>query len=147
MSCPGGKTKSMSSPVKVLSRRKNKIYVERKRSIIVYMILRSHDILVISYSRLIYNYLCNQCLSPLKFKSCSWRDVLDTTLCDKVASDLLQVGDFPPGTPISSTNKTDRHNITETLTTRNQPQICEIIWFFKGNVYHKYETILIINSC
>jgi len=33
-----------------------------------------------------YNYLCNQCLSPLKlcceFESRSWRSVLDTTLCD-----------------------------------------------------------------
>jgi hypothetical protein len=40
----------------------------------------------------IYNYQCNQCLSPIKceFKSRSWRDVLYTTLCDKVVSDLQQ---------------------------------------------------------
>ena len=37
-----------------------------------------------------------------------------TTLCDKV-SNLLQVGGFQPGTPVSSTNKTDRHDITEIL--------------------------------
>jgi hypothetical protein len=28
-------------------------------------------------------------------------------------SDLRQVGGFFPGTPVSSTNKTDRHDITE----------------------------------
>ena len=30
-------------------------------------------------------------------------------------SDLRQVGGFSPGTPVSSTNKTDRHNIAEIL--------------------------------
>ena len=49
-----------------------------------------------------YNYLCNQCLR---------RGVLDTTLCDKVAAGLW----FSPGTPVSSTNKTDYHDITELL--------------------------------
>ena len=46
----------------------------------------------------------NQCLSPLssEFKSCSWRGVLDTTLCDTV----WQAGRvFFLGTPVSSTNK------------------------------------------
>ena len=39
--------------------------------------------------------------------------VLDTTLCDKV-SQWLEAGQwFSPGTPISSTDKTDRHDITE----------------------------------
>ena len=33
----------------------------------------------------------------------------------KFVSDLWQVGDFSPGTPVSSTNKTDRHDITEIL--------------------------------
>jgi hypothetical protein len=31
----------------------------------------------------------------------------------KFLSDLRQVGGFFPGTPVSSTNKIDRHNITE----------------------------------
>jgi hypothetical protein len=30
-------------------------------------------------------------------------------------SDLRQVGGGTPGTPVSSTNKTDRHDITEIL--------------------------------
>jgi 2C-methyl-D-erythritol 2,4-cyclodiphosphate synthase len=45
------------------------------------------------------------------------RDVLDTALCDKVFKLLAtgQVGGFFPGTLVSSTNKTDRHDITEIL--------------------------------
>ena len=45
------------------------------------------------------------------------RRVLDTALCGKVnpsVSDLRQVGGSP-GTPVSSTNKTNRHEITEIL--------------------------------
>jgi hypothetical protein len=63
----------------------------------------------------IYNYLHNQCLSPLKlwiripFK----QGVLDTTLCDKVCQWLAAGRWFSPGTSVSSTNKTDRHDITE----------------------------------
>ena len=37
------------------------------------------------------------------------RGVLDTTLCDKVCPW------FTPGTPVSSTSKTDCHDITEIL--------------------------------
>jgi hypothetical protein len=49
-----------------------------------------------SYGSWIYNYLYNQCLSPLTL----WvriplrRDVLDTTLCDQFVSDLRQVCGF-----------------------------------------------------
>jgi hypothetical protein len=43
----------------------------------------------------------------------SWQGVLDTTL--KFVSDIREVGDFPPGTPVSSTKKTDHHDITEIL--------------------------------
>ena len=68
-----------------------------------------------SYGSWIYNYLCNQCLSPLTL----WvripfrQGVLDTTFCDKVCQWLGQW--FPPGTLVSSTNKTDHHGITEIL--------------------------------
>jgi len=40
------------------------------------------------------------------------RDVLDTTSVIKIVSNLSVVF---PGTPFSSSNKTDRHNITEIL--------------------------------
>ena len=39
--------------------------------------------------------------------------VLDTTLCDKVWQCLAAGRYFSPGTPVSSTNKTDRHDIAE----------------------------------
>jgi hypothetical protein len=41
--------------------------------------------------------------------------VLDTTLCDKVCQWLATGRWFSPGTPVSSTNKTDSHDITEIL--------------------------------
>jgi len=46
------------------------------------------------------------------YESCSQRGVLDTTLCDKVCQRLRQVSDFLLELA-SSTNKTDRHPITE----------------------------------
>jgi len=81
-----------------------------------------------TYGSWIYNYLRNQCLSPLKL----WiriqlkRDVLDTTLCDIVCQWLATGRWFSPGTPVSSRNKTDHHDITEillkvALSTMNQP--------------------------
>ena len=81
-----------------------------------------------SYVSWISNYLCNQCLSPVKL----WvwtplrRGVLNTTLCDKVCQWLATGRWFSQGTPVSSTNKTDRHDITEillkvALSTINQP--------------------------
>jgi hypothetical protein len=71
-----------------------------------------------SYGSMIYSYLCNQCLSSLKsfeFESRSWGSVLDTTLCDNVCKGLGIGRWFSPGTPITSTNKTDRHNVAEML--------------------------------
>ena len=64
-------------------------------------------------------YLCNQCLSPLSF----WgriplrRGVLDTTFCNKVCQWIVTGWWFFPATstPVSSTNKTDRHNLAEKL--------------------------------
>jgi len=67
-----------------------------------------------SYGSWIYNYLCNQYLSPLTL----WvwtllrRGVLDTTLCDKWHTAGRW---FSPGTLVSSFNKTDCNDITEIL--------------------------------
>ena len=69
----------------------------------------------------IYNYLCNQFLSPLML--CVLipprRGIFDTTLYYKVCQ-WLATGQwlarwFSPGTPVSSINKTNRHDITEIL--------------------------------
>ena len=43
------------------------------------------------------------------------RDVPDTMLCDKVCEWLAASRWFSPVTPVSSTNKTDRHDIAEIL--------------------------------
>ena len=70
-----------------------------------------------SYGSWIYNYLCNQNISPLKL----WvriplrRCVLDTTLCNKVCQWLSTGRWFSPDTPVSSTNKTDLRDITDIL--------------------------------
>ena len=54
--------------------------------------------------------ICNQCLSPLTL----WvrippkRILLNITLCDKVCQWLAADRWFSPGTPVSSTNKTDQ---------------------------------------
>jgi hypothetical protein len=66
--------------------------------------------------RWIYNYLYNQCLSPLTLwvrTSHRW-GVLDTTLCDQVCPWLATGRLFSPGTLVSS-NKTYLHDITEIL--------------------------------
>ena len=61
-----------------------------------------------------------------EFEPRSWRGVLDTSLYDIVCQWLLPGRWFiSASTPISSTNKTDRHNIIEILmklafTTKNQ---------------------------
>ena len=63
----------------------------------------------------IYDYLYNQCLSPLTL----WvwiplrRGVLDATSSDKVCQWLAAGQWFSSGTLVSSTNKTDHHDIAE----------------------------------
>ena len=48
-------------------------------------------------------------------KSVSWQGLLNTTLCDKVCQ-LLATGQwFSPGAPVSSTNKSEHHDLTEIL--------------------------------
>ena len=70
-----------------------------------------------TYGSWIFNYLSNQCLSPLTLwdRTPLRRGVLDTTLCDKDCQWLAAGGWFSQGNPVSSTNKTDRHDITEIL--------------------------------
>ena len=70
--------------------------------------------MIISYGSWIYNYLCNWCLSPLMWVWISIR-ARCTTLCDKVCQWVVAGRLFSAGTPVSSTNKTDCHDITEIL--------------------------------
>ena len=70
-----------------------------------------------SYGSWINNYLCYQCLSPLKL----WvripirLGVLDTTLCDQVCQWLATGRWFSLGTPVPPPIKNDHHDITEIL--------------------------------
>jgi hypothetical protein len=59
--------------------------------------------------------MCDQCLWPLKLwvRTPLRRGVLDTTLCDEVCQWLATGWSSSPGTPVSSTNKTDRHDTTD----------------------------------
>ena len=68
-----------------------------------------------SYCSWNYNYLCNQYLSPLML----WVRILIRTkcrtLCDKVCQWLPTGRWFSAGPPVSSSNKTDCHDIDEIL--------------------------------
>jgi hypothetical protein len=68
-----------------------------------------------SYGSWIYNYLCSQCLSPLMLRVRISIRARCTTLCDKVCQWLATDQWFSLGAPVSSTNKIDRHDITEIL--------------------------------
>ena len=70
-------------------------------------------VIIIQVSSWQYNYLCNQCLSPLML----WVSIRArcTTLCDKVCQWLATGQWFSPGSLVSSTNKTDLLDITEIL--------------------------------
>jgi hypothetical protein len=59
-----------------------------------------------------------------EFESRTWRGVLDTTLCDKVCQWLAAGRWFSPCTPVSPTNKTDLHDITEILFDEGQTTQC-----------------------
>ena len=69
------------------------------------------------YGSCIYNHICNLCLSPLTLwvRIPVMRGELDTTLCDKSFQWLVAGWWFFLGTLVSTTNKTDCHNITEIL--------------------------------
>jgi hypothetical protein len=67
-----------------------------------------------SHGSWIYIYLFNQCLSPLMCVRISIR-ARCTPICDKVCQWLATSRWFSPGPSVSSTNKTDRHDITEIL--------------------------------
>ena len=68
-----------------------------------------------SYGSWIYNYMYYLCLSPLKLWV--WIPLMArcTRYMIKFVKDLWQVSGFLLGTPVSSTNKTDHHDITEIL--------------------------------
>jgi hypothetical protein len=77
------------------------------------------------------------------------RGVLDTPLCDKACQWLTAGRWFSPGTPFSSTNKTDRHDIAEILlkralnTTTLTLLSLGIFWFFSQWVWISVHNIFV----
>ena len=98
-----------------------------------------------SFGSWIYNYICTgaimHCPSP-QFGARSWQDrgVHDTTLFYKVCQWLATGRWFFPGTPDSSTNKTDHHDITEILLKRHKPKPRIMVWV-------TYNSNHALNSC
>ena len=91
---------------------------------------------------MIYNYLCNQCLSPLKLwvRTRSWRGVLNTTLCDKVCQWLATGQWFSTDPPVSSTNKTDCHDISGILGGYFGGVFCKKKNVFFNSSHHMHRT-------
>jgi len=92
----------------------------------------------------IYNYLCNQCLLPLMLRVRIPTRERCTTLCDKVCQWIATGRWNSPGPPVSSTNTTDRHDITEILLkvalntikqTTSSYRIYIFIWMWMAIVY------------
>ena len=83
---------------------KNTIFIEGR----VRYIVPQGPSLPWSYGSWIYNYQCNQCLSPLMLWVRISIRARCTTLYDKICQRLATGRWFSPGPPVSSTNKTDR---------------------------------------
>jgi hypothetical protein len=106
-----------------------------------------------SYGSWINNYICNQCLSPrtLWVRTPLMWGVPDTTLCDQVCQ-CLAAGWFSSDTPVSSTIKTDRHDITEILLTMVlntitlTPQLRKESLISDGHQFHQYQQNVTITS-
>jgi hypothetical protein len=74
------------------------------------------------------------------------RSVLDKTLCDKVCQRLATGRWFSSGTPVSSCNKTDLHDITEillkvALNTINLPKASKLTENHK-NIFFQYHNLI-----
>ena len=107
-----------------------------------------------SHGRWINNYLLYQCLSPLKLwvriplmARWTWHIIIKF---DKVCRWLTAGQWFSLGTPVSATNKTDRHDITEILLkvafntitqTPNLENVLEICDYHKRNTIYSWRIL------
>ena len=87
-----------------------------------------------AYGCWIYNYLCNQRLSPLKLwiqiplmVRCTRYNIMWYKVCQWLATGRL----FSPDTPVSSTNNTDLNDITEILSSA-QLSVLRQTWFIRN---------------
>jgi hypothetical protein len=72
------------------------------------------------------------------------RSVLDTTLCDKVCQWLVTGLWFSQGTLVSSTNKTDCHNVTEILLKHHNPNPNPVQWYISYCGMHLFFQLLML---
>jgi hypothetical protein len=102
-----------------------------------------------SYCSWMYNYLSNECLSSrISIRA------RGSTLCDKVYQRLATCRWFSTGHPVSSTNKTDRHDIAEILlkvtlntTKPNQKSCSWILNFAFKDSFHFYSYFYLYYFC
>jgi hypothetical protein len=81
-----------------------------------------------------------------EFKSHSWRGVPETSLCDKVCEWLVAGRWFSPDTPVSSTNKTERNDITDILLKVALSTIISNTWNVKCWSLVRFWQVLSLNS-
>ena len=98
-----------------------------------------------SYGSWIYNYLC---LSPLMLWARISIRTRCTILCDTICRWLAATRWFSPDPQVSSTNKTDRHDITEILvkvalsTTKQTNKHMFMCMLIYHSQWHHYEYII-----
>ena len=102
-------------------------------------LVRIVDRFTTTYAIRAYHHQC------CEFESSSRRSVLDTTLCDKVCRDLQPGRWFSPGTIVFSTNKTDRHDITEIFlkVTQSSDHDHTYWWLFQKRFYFWHILLLV----
>ena len=111
---------------------------------LLYYIINIYDYLIVNLNQIKYQQLVNQSVFSITYLTCPGdhrmvvrftttyaisadhhescefehyprRGVLYTTLCDKVCHSFATSRWFSPGTPVSSTNITDHHDIIDLL--------------------------------
>jgi hypothetical protein len=105
-----------------------------------------------SYGSWIYNYPCNQCLVPQMMGVRILIRARCTTVCDKVCQWLATGLWLSLGPPVSSTNKTDCHDISEILSntikqTNKQTKHCYHLTHVCHNETNYIDTFLSSYSC
>jgi hypothetical protein len=100
-----------------------------------------------SYGNWIYNYMCNKCLSPIMLWVRNSMRARCSTLYDRVCQLLATGRLFSPVPPVSSTNKTDSHDITEILLKVSLSTIKRTNnMFIYLNINDKISVLLVVSS-
>jgi hypothetical protein len=93
-----------------------------------------------------YNYLCNQCLSPLMLWVRISIRARCTTLCDKVCQWLATGRLFSPGLPVSSTKKWPPRYNWNIIESGVKQQSCKNWWTAWQSCWRSLLIISIISS-